>query len=53
MSRRARPAKSQPREEGVDSLEALLEHLGRLLAEEYVTLLTSTPVDPDQAEEDG
>jgi hypothetical protein len=52
MTRRARLAKSQRHEEGVDGLEALLEYLGQLLAEEYVTLLTSPSADPHEPEED-
>lgn len=50
MSARAQPAKLQPREQGAKSLEALLDHLGRLLAEEYVTILTSTTATQDGPE---
>lgn len=52
MSRPMRRQSPKSREEDVDPLGALLDHLGRLLAEEYVAILKSArPPEDDPKEE--
>jgi hypothetical protein len=51
-SRLAQPRNRLRREVEPDDLHALLDHLGRLLAEEYVALVKPTPSN-DEAKEDG
>jgi hypothetical protein len=51
MSRLAGRAAAQPRDEGVEPLSVLLDHLGRLLAEEYVASMTTTLPTSDEPEE--
>ena len=46
-----RKPKPRPSEDRADHLDGLLDHLGRLLAEEYVALLTTRPEDEPADEE--
>ena len=51
MRRRPRQESAHPDHEGVERLGALLDHLGRLLAEEYVAILKSPAPVANDAEE--
>ena len=51
MKRGPRQHPPQPRDESLRCFDALLDHLGRLLAEEYVAILMSTTPVTDDTEE--
>lgn len=50
MNTRNRPVKRPAPEAPVEHLAGLLDHLGRLLAEEYVALLTAPQTEADKEE---
>lgn len=50
MSRPPQPAQQRRRSPDADNLTALLDHLGRLLAEEYVELVKTPRTIPTTSE---